>query len=173
MRKVLRLYGNQKRGVCVLPVSCGAAHPVGHNSAGLRRRRHHIAARAHTEGIGRAAVRQMTGQTIICRRELSARFSVLRLIDGRLPVLDPHAHGKGFRFHGDSLRLKPAEGIPRAVSDGKDQSAAGKFLFLAVMHIDGPRQASFPTGKAGQSGAEADLPSQADDALPQVLNNLE
>ena len=37
-------------------------------------------------------------------------------------MLDPRAHGKGLRLHGNTLLIQHFKGVPRAVTDGKDDA---------------------------------------------------
>ena len=45
---------------------------------------------------------------------------ILRQVDIRLPVFDPHAHRQGLRNHGYPGGVEHGEGIPRAVAQGQD-----------------------------------------------------
>ncbi len=173
IRKVLGVERNEQGGVRIFSVPRRKAHTVGRDAAGLRGRRDHKATGAHTEGIRRAAVRQVAGELIIRGRKLRpARLAVLGKVDLRLRMLDPRAHGKGLRLHRNLHFGQPAEGIARAVAHGQYQRIAGKLRFLAVLTVDRAREPAVFGSKPRQLRAEADLAAQRLDAPPQILHDL-
>ena len=94
--------------------------------------------------------------------------AVLCFVDLLLPMLDAHAHGKGFCFHGDSQIFQMAESIPGAVAHGKDHMVAGKGFFAVDLQTG---DMTILLIQVGNLCVEADFAAQGDDPLADILHN--
>ena len=186
---------HQQRGIGVLPAPGGIAHPVRDHAALFRGGGKDLPARAHAEAEDPGPVREMDVQAVIRRREIPAGPAVLRAVDGRLPVLDAHPHGKGLPLHRDALLMQSLKGVPGRVSDGEDDLPAGERGFRPAGHYRDPGEPPYrspaATGSAGtarggrpsgfrrfrfrqqpcEPGAEADFPAEGENFLPDVLHH--
>ncbi len=169
-REILGLQCDQQSGVCVFPAPAGIAHAVGADPAGFAARGEYIPAGTHAKRISAAAVRQPAAQGVIRRRQVfSPAAAVLGAVDGVLPLLNAHAHGKCLALHGQTHFMQPREGIPGAVPDGEN-GAAGLDEFLSVDHNG--VQLSVHGGQPRDFRAEPYFPAQIANRLPDIPHHL-
>ncbi len=97
------------------------AHAVGDHAVLFRGRRHHRAARAHTEAVNIAPVFRMVHQLIIRRAKdgMARTRPKTRHIDDRLRMLDTEADGEGLGLHIHAAVMQHLERIARAMADSQ------------------------------------------------------
>lgn len=78
---------------------------------------------ADAEGVGRPAVWQVAGELISGggQSRVSGVLPVLGGVAVGLPVLDPHAHGKGLGLHGHAPGAEHRKGVPGGVAGAQYQ----------------------------------------------------
>ena len=84
-----------------------------------------ITSRTHAEGVGAGAIFKTGVQRIVGGRQDLGISAVLRRANLFLEVLNPHAHGKSFRLHGDALSIKRFKCISCRVPHSQNSRAAG------------------------------------------------
>ena len=114
--KVSGVDPHQEAAVDVPAVSGPVAHTVGHQPPLLRGGGHHLAAGTDTEGKGRAAVGQVTGQLVVGGGELLPGRAELSQRNSALGMLDAHPDGEGLLLHGHTGLVEHLEGVPGGVA---------------------------------------------------------
>ena len=167
--KIGGVHRHQQGRVGVLPFPVSIAHAVGDDAPGFTGRRHHMTARAHTEGVHRGIL-QMLHQLVV-RRGQGCRFrAVLGKIDDALLLLNPRAHGEGLWLHGNAGFFQHFEGVPGAVADGENRRVTVD-NFPGIGFQAG--KLSIFDAKARDLRVEPHLPAERNDPLSQVLHHSE
>ena len=123
--KIRRIHRHQQGGICHPGIAAIIAHAISHHAPGLRGRGHHLAPRAHAEGIGSpAGCPVIVGQGIISHRQKMAAciLPVLGHINKLLRMLYPDPDGKGLCFHGYTSIKKHLISIPGGMADAQEDS---------------------------------------------------
>ena len=171
--EILRFHAYQHRRVGVFPGPGVEAHAVGHHAARFGSRRHHLAPRAHAEGINPPAAGGAAIELIIRRAQsrMPGKFAILGPVDGGLIVLHPHADGKGLADHGHTHLMKHFEGIPGAMAHGQ-QHVPGLHPAQALrgLHLRADDRAFF-RNQLCQPRLEPHLAAQGADFFPNVFHH--
>ena len=131
-----------------------------------------MAAGAHTEGKGGAAVGQMAGQLVVGGRQLVPERAVLGLGDELLLVLDPHTDGKALLLHGHPLLLQHPEGIPGRVAGRQHQGVTVQAVApLRSLHPNAA-ELSAAVFQSGEAAAKAHVTAQGDELLTDGFHHL-
>ena len=121
------VHPHQQGAVGVGPAAGKGAHAVGGHHALLGSGGHHLAARAHAEGVHPPALGGVHAQPVLRRAQgrMPRRRAVLGPVDEALGMLDAQAQGKGLGRHGHALAVEGLEGVPGGVARGQNHAAAG------------------------------------------------
>ena len=170
------------------------AHAVDTEPSLFRRGIDHISSGTHAEAVDAAAILCFMGKLVgggpqdglLFRKPVPA---VKGFVDQTLGVLDPKAHGKGLLLHGNGVSVKHGDGIPGAVSDGKDTAGGGnaELSFLYLLSEEGfvffpetmvfwsiqqkSGKDSLPDHKIGKAGFKEEFPSQGADPFSEALHH--
>ena len=115
----------------------------------------------------------MDVETVVGRRQFPPLAPVLGKVDQSLLMLDAHAHGEGFSFHGHAHIMEPLKAVPGRVADGEDELTARQGFCPAAVGHDRTAHRAVPGFDPVEPCFEAHFATEGDDLMADVLYHVD